>query len=489
MAPNEPGLYYPVPPIPPKPPQVTLLGSSISPPSNDVIENDDNVIAAKIQLKNANDQFAKADSLEDKQYASDNVDVAYQGVLDAKAMAMANLAAQLGLLPVELREELELDNNEKWVRGFAYLPENGSAAINRAPGDVTTVDDPTEPPNLLKVEFQPYDVGVKMSASSLNGEEQIDYLGRVQRQSDSAAPFAIEYEFWTGTLAKANGWPNNYLAGPRTTDVSATPSAPAAVTADSAPTLPLTVVAASNDTFIYTSSYDPNSPDTFTIAPGVYTTIAELVAAVAAAQSTVTPFLPFSTYVNVTETGGSIVFTSVIRGTSGNSDTITEGDGGAAAIGFSGNPDDFASGANAVAVSMAEGLGIIQSYLSNTGFGGQGMIHLVPEAAPNLLNSRRVGKFLLDQFDNIIVPGVGYTGSGPSTETPADGTSWIYGTDLVATRLQKNPTIFPKLLSQALDRSEGGNPNLITFRAERFAAAYFDALRQYAVLVYLPGFP
>jgi len=487
--PNEPGMYYPVPPIPPKPPQVTLLGSSISPPSNDVIENDDNVVAAKIQLKNANDQFAKADSLEDKQYATDNVEVAYQGVLDAVAMSQANLAKQLGLLPVELREELDLDQNEKWVRGFAYLPENGSAAINRAPGDVTTVDDPTQPPNLLKVEVQPWDVGVKMSASSLNGEEQIDYLGRVQRQSDSAAPGRIEYEFWTGELAQANGWPNNYLAGPRTQDVSPTPSAPAHVTADSAPTLPLTITLATNDTFILTSGYDVNSPDTFTIAPGVYTTIGELAAAVSAAESTVSPHLPFSKYVNVTVASTKLVFTDVIRGTSGNSDTITEGNGGGAAIGFSGNPDTFASGTQAVAVSMLEGLGIIQSYLSNTGFGGQGMIHLVPEAAPNLLNSRRVGTFLLDQFDNIIVPGVGYPGTGPSTEEPATGTSWIYGTDLVATRLQKNPTVFPKLLSQALDRGEGGNPNLITMRATRFAAAYFDGLRQFAVLVYLPGFP
>jgi hypothetical protein len=365
MAPNEPGLYYPVPPIPPKPPQVTLLGSSISPPSNDVIDNDQGVLDAKLTLKNASDQFAKADSLEEKQSATDSVDAAYEGVLNAVAMAQANLAKQLGLLPVELRAELDLDNDEKWVRGFAYLPENGSAAINRAPGDVTTVDDPTEPPNLAKVEVQPWDVGVKMSASSLNGEEQIDYLGRVQRQSDAAAPYGIEYEFWTGELAQANSWPNNYLASSNSEDITPTPGTP---------------------------------------------------------------------------------------------------------------------------VTMAEGLGLIQSYLSNTGFGGQGMIHLVPEAAPNLLNSRRVGKFLLDQFDNIIVPGVGYQGTGPTGDAPPTGQTWIYGTDLVAVRLQKNPVVFPKLLSQALDRSEGGNPNLITFRATRFAAAYWDNLRAAGVLVYLPGY-
>ncbi len=355
-------LYYPVTPIPPKPPQVTLLGSSISPPSNDVIDNDENVVAASIALKNAQDQFENSQTTEDK----NRVEVAYEGKLDAIAMAKANLAAQLSILPTELEEELAIQQDEKWVRGFAYLPENGSAAINRAPSDVTTVDDPTEPPNLPKVEVQPWDVGVKMSASALNGETQIDYLGRVQRQSDAAAPYAIEYEFWTGELAQANSWPNNYLAGPNSTDVTPTPGTP---------------------------------------------------------------------------------------------------------------------------VSMAEALGIIQSYLSNTGFGGQGMIHLVPEAAPNLLNSRRVGKFLLDQFDNIIIPGVGYTGSGPTGDMPDTGETWIYGTDLVMCRIQKEPTVFPKYLSEALDRSEGGQPNLITFRAQRFAAAYFDGLRQFACLCYLPGYP
>ena len=363
---SESKLYYPVTPIAPKPPQVTLLGSSISPPSNDVIENDENVVAAKIALKNATDQFAKADSEESKASASMSRDVAYQGVLDAVAMAKANLAAQLGILPTELKEELVIDQEEKWVRGFAYLPENGSAAINRAPSDVTTVDDPNVPANLPKVEVQPWDVGVKMSASALNGETQIDYLGRVQRQSDAAAPFAIEYEFWTGTLAQANGWPNNYLAGPNSTDITPVPATP---------------------------------------------------------------------------------------------------------------------------VSMAEGLGLIQAALSNTGFGGQGMIHLVPEAAPNLLNSRRVGKFLLDQFDNIIVPGVGYPGTGPDGSAPATGQSWIYGTDLVACRIQKTPTVFPKYLSEALDRGQDSHPNLITFRAQRFAAAYFDGFRQFACLVYLPGYP
>src|ERR1700691_6172149 len=105
-------LYYPVTPIPPKPPQVTLLGSSISPPSNDVIENDENVVAASIALKNAQDQFENSQTTEDK----NRVEVAYEGKLDAIAMAKASLAAQLGILPTELEEELAIQQDEKWVR-------------------------------------------------------------------------------------------------------------------------------------------------------------------------------------------------------------------------------------------------------------------------------------------------------------------------------------------------------------------------------------
>lgn len=483
----ETGAYVPVTPIPPKPPQITLLGCSVIPSDLDaILVSDDHVVSAQIALKNASDQFAKAETVDDKQIASDNVDATHQGVLDAISLSKANLAKQLSLLPTELEAELELQQSEKWVRGIAYLPENASSAINRAPGDVTTVDDPNVPPNIPKVECQPWDAGVKMAASSLNGWESIDYLGRVNRQSDSAAPEAIEFEFWTGTLAKANGWPNNYLAGPRSIDITPTPSVAAHVTAPSDPTLPLTIVAATNDTFILTSTNDPNSPDTFTIAPGVYTTIAELVTAVSEATSTASPNLPFSTYVNVSHVTTKVKFTEVIRGTVGNADTITEGNAGAAAIGFTGNPDDFASGGNATAVSVLEGLGLLQAAISNKGFGGQGMIHLQPEAAPNLFNSRRVGKFLLDQFDNIIIPGVGYPGTGPSTDPPAALTSWMYGTDLVQCRLQKKPRVFPKTLAEALDRGEGGNPNQIAFRATRFACAYFDGFRQYAVLINLP---
>lgn len=282
------------------------------------------------------------------------------------------LAKQVGMLPSELRDELEIDSNEKWVRGFAYFPKNHSAAINRAPGDVTTVDDPTLPVNLPKVEVQPWDVGTKFSQSALTFQAS-EYIENAKLQNDNAVYSALEYEFWTGTLAQANSWPNNYL-------------------------------------------------------------------------------MKISTW-----------------GTTGN---LTPG---------------ASSASNGTAVSIVQGLGILESYAARAGFGGQAMIHLTPEAAPNLLNSRRVGKFLLDQFDNVIVPGVGYPPDiGPGGSTPAAGTAWMVVTDMVSTRIQKDTHVFPDTYAEALDRSEGGNPQLITFRAERFAAAYFDGFVHAAVLVLLP---
>ena len=276
-----------------------------------------------------------------------------------------------------------------------------------------------------------------------------------------------------------------------------TPSAPVAgyILANEIPNggagLPVTVTTGSNDQFVFTSTdNDVNSPDTFALPPGAITTIAELAAAANAALST-TSGLPFSDYVTVTVDGTKLLFTEVIRGTNANGDTITEGNGGAAVMGVT--TATFAHGGAGTAVSVLEGLGKLQTALRGKGqgmvqtFGGQGMIHVTPEAVPNLLNSRRVGKYLLDMMDNIIIPGVGYPGTGPLVDPPASGTTWMYATDLVKARVQKQGRVFPGSFAEALDRSQGGYPNTITFRAEKFIAADFDGARQFAILVELPS--
>jgi hypothetical protein len=142
---------------------------------------------------------------------------------------------------------------------------------------------------------------------------------------------------------------------------------------------------------------------------------------------------------------------------------------------------------NGTAQTIASGLALLQGALRQAGLGGQGMIHCQPQVTPNLLSSRRQGKLLLDQFDNFIVPGAGYPGTGPGGTTPAAGTSWMYATDLVATRIQKVGRVFPSTMAEALDHTQSATTNEITFRAGKMAAATFDGFAQFACLVNLPS--
>jgi hypothetical protein len=309
------GLRVPVAGIPPQGPALSLLASSVAP-------------------SNAEDDFGLNEE-------------------------------QMAALPSDLQMEMRAREDAAWTRGITFLPENSSAAINRAPNDVTTVDDPFSPANETWVEVDPFAITTKFTCSPF-GFEALDYVGRARRQNDAATPAAIELEFCDGAIAQASGAPNNYLSK-------------AGMATD------LTPVAGTG----------------------------------------VPPF---------------------------------------------------------------EGLGILQDALRK-GFGGKGMIHVVPAAAPNLINVRRVGKFLLDAFDNIVIPGVGYTGLGPignAHHTPPAGTSWMYGTDLVMTRIQAEPVVYGDSFAENFDWGQNGNPNTITFRAQRLAMAYFDGYRQFAVLVETP---
>lgn len=145
------------------------------------------------------------------------------------------------------------------------------------------------------------------------------------------------------------------------------------------------------------------------------------------------------------------------------------------------NPESVTDLTPATAPSVARGMQILQDAIGSCGFGGQGMIHTMYQTAPNLLAARRVGPLLLDVFDNIIVPGAGYPGTGPGGEEPTTGTAWMYATDLVMVRAQDEGVVFPNSFSEALDREH----NLIRFYAEKFAVAYFDAACHFAVKVTL----
>ena len=250
----------------------------------------------------------------------------------------------------------DVDQTVEWL-------DTGSATPGaKSPPTENTTGGPGSYTNLAIVSFQPYLVVAEDWCSSFGFEER-DFKGRALRLLDNATPAAVEHEFWTGALAQARGWENNYLM---------------------------------------------KSGKVTNLTPG----------------------------------------------------TVP---------------------------SVERGLAILQDYLANTGLGGQGMIHVQPQTTTSLLKVRRVGSLLFDIFDNIVVPGSGYPMTGPGGEAPKTGNAFIACSDLVMTRTEKDGTIFPETFAQAFDWGQAGSPNTIRFRAERFAAAYFDGFRQACCEVVLPS--
>lgn len=243
---------------------------------------------------------------------------------------------------------------------FTYT-DTGTPAPGAAAPSSNTTGGAGSYANLATVTAIPYLIEVEDSCSSWGFEER-DFKGRALRLLENATPQAIEHEFWTGMLAQAKGYPNNYLAN-------------------------------------------------------------------AASYSDLTP--------------------------------------------GAGPP------------SIARGQQLLQDALATCGFGGQGMLHVQPQTTPNLLSVRRVGKLMLDEFDNIVIPGVGYTGVAAGVGTPAAGTAVMFATDLVRVLAEDAGTVFPDTFEEALDRGQAGQPNLIRFRAEKFGVAYFDAACHFAVRVTL----
>ena len=126
------------------------------------------------------------------------------------------------------------------------------------------------------------------------------------------------------------------------------------VTGGGAPLLPLTVVAGVNDEFVYTPFFT-GTPETFTVAPGVYTTLAALEAAVGSAIGSAHAEA-FSTIITITNNATDLVFTSVVLGQNDNGDTITPGTHDVTVgLGLA-NPTTFAGGTDYTLKSTAGGI-------------------------------------------------------------------------------------------------------------------------------------
>lgn len=110
---------------------------------------------------------------------------------------------------------------------------------------------------------------------------------------------------------------------------------------------------------------------------------------------------------------------------------------------------------------------------------GRGMIHATLQTATLWYAAtaiRREGLLLLDAFDNIIVPGVGYDGSSPTGDVDGTGeTVWAYATGIVDTRL-----------AEILTRSaHDPTDNDVDAIASREAIAYWDGCCHYGINVNL----
>ena len=124
-------------------------------------------------------------------------------------------------------------------------------------------------------------------------------------------------------------------------------SAAAFTLANSAPSIPLTVVAGVNDSFVFTGDGGlASTPETFTIPAGVYTTLAECVIAMAGAFGSISG-MPFAAIVTPSALGSTILLSMGSLGAEQNGNTITAAPHDVSAdLGFS-SPSVFAGGNDA----------------------------------------------------------------------------------------------------------------------------------------------
>lgn len=129
------------------------------------------------------------------------------------------------------------------------------------------------------------------------------------------------------------------------------------------------------------------------------------------------------------------------------------------------------------------GLALLEDFLGQTGFGSRGMVHIPRKLTPHL-GVRVDGSNLLTNLNNLVVPGVGYSGNGPAASdgaagaTPAANTAWAYATGRVTYR-SSEIVLNPDTPAQAVDRAL----NNVRIVASRYSAATWDLCATAAVLI------
>lgn len=126
----------------------------------------------------------------------------------------------------------------------------------------------------------------------------------------------------------------------------------------------------------------------------------------------------------------------------------------------------------------AVALGQVEASLAAC-YGGQGVIHIPYAAFPSfkankLVHRENPGDPWTTAAGNLVVPGVGYTGSSPAGAAPASGTAWIYATGAV---FGFRSEVFARQFPDTFDRAE----NTVKSLASRtylfgFECCHFGAL-------------
>lgn len=383
---------------------------------------------------------------------------------------------QLAILPADLRDELAARKGDAWIRGVTYAPENHYALQNRSGYDGTTVDTP-----------------------ALAAPTGLALVAHVGGGTVTAAAHAYQV-----TAVNANGETTALAATTITLGAIGSVTLTWNPTADGVTYNVYGRVSGSIGLIGTVGPFDPENLPTFTDtgtpAPGVAAPVSNTTGGVGPygnlAINTCIPWV-----ISALDSCSSFGFEErdfkgrALRLLENGTPQALEREFWTGALATAaGWPNRFLTDSNLVDLtpvggppSVARGQQILQDYIATTGFGGQGMLHCQPQTTPNLLNARRVGGLLLDIFDNIIVPGTGYAGTASAIGTPAAGTAVMIASDLVMTRVESEGQVYPDSFAEALDRGQGGQPNTIRFRAEKFGMAYFDGAVQAGVRVTLPS--
>lgn len=385
--------------------------------------------------------------------------------------------AQLALLPDDLRTELQARVGDAWVRGITYAPENHYQAENRGPFDQTSADTP------------PLNAPTGLAAQAL-------------ATGGTLAAGTYTYEV---TAVNANGQTTaSTSASATTTGATGSVKLTWNPTADGVTYKVYGRVGGSLGLLATVGPFDPANPPAFTDtgsgSPGAVPPASNTTGGAGSYSNLgIVTCIPWT--ILVEDSCSSFGYEErdfkgrALRLLENATPQAIEREFWSGTLAqAAGLPNNYLASAACVDItpatvpSIARGQQILQDYIAQLGFGGQGMLHVQPQTAPNLLNARRVGPLLLDIFDNVIVPGTGYPGTGPvgnANFTPPAGQAWMFASDLVMTRVESEGIVYPDTFAEALDRGQAGQPNTIRFRAQKFGCAYFDGAVQAACRVNL----